>query len=254
MLPSQTRTPSQTMGELLTGHPEAASLQSEARHRRALADGSAASASRAFATAQTARLSYEELRHRLDPRLRHQVNFGAGLALLALLGAGLALLNVIELGGLRSGLPATAVWLTGAWLTALAAREHRGRLVYLAIAAAVLLDLLLAAPHGFGREPVLFAAFILVLAAGTAVLMCRMESAALVKARWLWRRAGAAHRAAVRLERHDVAAAMAATESWLSLVQTQAHAASGSDEHFVHETIVLAIAVLENGRPRRPLS
>lgn len=74
------------MGELLAGHPEAASLLAEASHRRALARVSAAAAGRAFATAQAARLRYEELRHRLDPRLRRTVGFGAGLIVLVLLG------------------------------------------------------------------------------------------------------------------------------------------------------------------------
>ncbi|HXL89252.1 MAG TPA: hypothetical protein VN969_09770 [Streptosporangiaceae bacterium] len=248
MLPSQTRTPSQIMGELLTGHPEAASLQSEARHRLALADGSATSASRAFAVAQAARLGYEELRHRLDPRLQRTLNFGAGLAFLALLGAGLALSNAIELGGLRPGLPATAVWLTGAWLTALGTREHRGRPVCTAIAVAVLLDVLLAAPHDFARRPVVFAAFILVLAAGAVVIMSRMESAALFQARWHWHRTRAVHQAAVRLEWHDVKAAKAATDSWFGLVRIRANAVSGGDEHFVHETVTLAMALLEYGR------
>jgi hypothetical protein len=247
VLPSQTRTPSQIMGELLTGHPEAASLQSEARHRLALADGSATSASRAFAAAQTARFAYEELRHRLDPRMLCTLNFGAGLAFLVPLGAGLALSNAIELGGLRSGLPATAVWLTGAWLTALATREHRGRLVGTAIAVAILLDVLLAAPHDFGCQPIMFAAFILMLAVGAAVLMSRMESAAVFQARWHLHRTRAVHQAAVHLERHDVEAAKAASESWLGLVRIRANARSGGDEHFVHETVALAMALLENG-------
>ena len=248
MLPSQTRTPSQIMDGLLTGHPEAASLQSEARHRQALAAGSAANVGRAFATAQAARLGYEELRHRLDPRLRCTVNFGAGLVVLALLGAGLALLNVIELGGMRSALPATAVWLTGAWLTALAARERRGRLVVAAIAGGVLLDLLLVALHDFGAGPIMFGTFLLILAGGAAVLVSRMESAALFQARWHWHRTRAVHQAAVRLEWHDVKAAKAATDSWFGLVRIRANAVSGGDEHFVHETVTLAMALLEYGR------
>jgi hypothetical protein len=252
VLPSQTRTPSQIMDGLLTGHPEAASLQSEARHRQALAAGSAANVGRAFATAQAARLGYEELRHRLDPRLRCTVNFGAGLVVLALLGAGLALLNVIELGGMRSALPATAVWLTGAWLTALAARERRGRLVVAAIAGGVLLDLLLAALHDFGAGPIMFGTFLLILAGGAAVLVSRMESAALFMARWRWRRAQAAHQAAARLERQDVQAATVATEAWLGMVRVRASAVAGADAQLVHETVALAVAVLESGRPRLP--
>ena len=102
MQPDDPRTPSQIMGELLTGHPEAASLLAEASHRRALARNSAAAVRRAFAMAHGARLHYEELRHRLDPRARRTIGFAPGLAVLVLLGAGLTLLDVIELGGMWS--------------------------------------------------------------------------------------------------------------------------------------------------------
>jgi hypothetical protein len=126
------RTPSQILGELLTGHPEAASLLAEASHRRALARSSAANAGQAFAAAQAARLGYTELRHQLDPRSRRTIGFGAGLVVLVLLGAGLTLLDGIELGGMWSlpaDLAATAMWLTGAWLAAVASRERRWPLV-----------------------------------------------------------------------------------------------------------------------------
>ena len=86
MLPGHMRTPAQIIGELLTGHPEAASLQAEASHCRALARCSAAHASEAFDAAQTARLGYEELRHRLDPRRARTVGLAAGLLTLTLVG------------------------------------------------------------------------------------------------------------------------------------------------------------------------
>ncbi len=69
------------VGELLTSHPEAESLLAEASHCRALAVCSAVFTRVKFATAQAARLAYEELRHRLEPRRRHPVHFGVGLLL-----------------------------------------------------------------------------------------------------------------------------------------------------------------------------
>jgi hypothetical protein len=122
------RSPSQIIGEMLTGHPEAASLLAEASHCQALARASAAIVRRTFAAAQVTRLGCEGLLHRLDPRRRRTVNFGSGLLIIGLMGAGLTLLDAIELGGMWAVLPAlaiTAVWLTGAWLAALACRDRR---------------------------------------------------------------------------------------------------------------------------------
>jgi hypothetical protein len=263
VLPGHTRTPSQIIGELLTRHPEAASLQAEASHRRALARSSAANVSGTFAAAQATRLGYEELRHRLDPRRLRTVNFAAGVLVLVLLGAGVALLDNIQLNGLlgRTGsvppaLAAAAVWLTGAWLTALASRERRWPLVLTAGAAAVVLGLLLAIVHGIGRGSVLYGTlatgFILVLAGGAAVLMARMESASLLVARRRWHRARAAYEAAVQTERDDSEAATVATEAWLGLVR--ASAVAEAHAHLTHETVALAVALLESGHLQLPLS
>jgi hypothetical protein len=275
VLPGHTRTPSQILGELLAGHPEAASLQAEASHCQALARSSAANVGQEFIATQAARLSYEELRHRLDPRRHRTIHFGAGLILLTVLGAGLTMLDVIELSGLLGGLgsvlpalAATAVWLTGAWLAALASRERRWTLVLATIGGAILLGLLLATLHGFEPRPdwpavsehvrgswlfgVLVGVFILVLVVGAAVLMAHMECASLFLARRRWHRARAAHEAAVQTEQEDVEAASVAVEAWLGLVRTRASTAAGDGEHLVHETVVLAVALLESGRPQLP--
>jgi len=256
VLPGRMRTPSQIIGELLNRHPEAASLQSEASHRRALACGAAARAGRAFVAAQASRLAYEELRHQLDPRRLRTVNFAAGLLVLVLLGAGLTLLDIIQLRGLLGqtgsvlpALAAAAVRLIGAWLTALAGRERRVALVLSTAAAAVLLALLLAAVHDLGPGSVLFgiliSGFILVFAGSGAVLMARMESAALLVARWRWHRARAAHQAALQTERDDNEAATVATEAWLGLVRASAVAEAGVAD----ETVALAVVLLDIGRP-----
>jgi hypothetical protein len=275
VLPSHPPTPSEITGELLAGHPEAASLLAEASHCQALARNSAADVGQAFTAAQAARLSYEGLRHRLDPRRRRTIHFGVGLILLVVLGAGLTMLDVIELSGLLGGrgsvlpaLAATAVWLTGAWLAALASRERRRTLVLATIGGAILLDLLLAALHGFEPRPgwpaatdqargswvfgVLVGVFIIVLVVGAAVLMAHMESASLFLARWRWHRARAAYEAAVRAEQEDVEAASVAEQAWFGLVRTRASVVAGGEEHLVHETAVLAAALLESGRPRLP--
>lgn len=267
MQPGDPRTPPQIMGELLTGHPEAASLLAEASHRSALARVSAASARRAFAMAHGARLHYEALRHRLDPRLRRTVGFGAGLVVLVLLAAGMTLFDVIELDGMWSvpaDLAATAMWLAGAWLAAMASRERHWPLVVAGIAAAVLLSLLLMSLHGLGtgparpvsRESLLFgvlvgvALFVLVVSA--AVLMAHMEPGSLFLAQLRWHRARAAHEAAARLEQEDREAMAVAVEAWLSLVRTQVGPLAGDDEHLVQETVTLAAELLESGRPQLP--
>ena len=255
------------MSGLLTGHPEAATLLAEASHRRALARISVAHADQAFATAQAARLGYEELRHRLDPRLRRTVGFGVGLVALVLLGAGLTLLDVIELGGmwsLSADLAATAMWLAGAWLAALASRERHWQLVIAGVVAAVLLSLLLMSLHGLvggpgspaSRESLLFGALVgvalFVVVVGTSVLMAHMEPGSLFWARRRWHLARAAHEAAVRLEQDDREAMAIATEAWLSLVRTQVSTVA-DDEHLVQETVALATALLEIGRPQLPV-
>lgn len=268
MQPDDPRTPSQIMGELLTGDPEAASLLTEANHRRTLAHSSMAAARRAFAMAHGARLHYEVLRHRLDPRVRRSVGFATGLAVLVLLGAGLTLLDVIEVGGMWSlpaDLAATAMWLTGAWLAAVASQERRWPLVIAGVAAAVLLSLLLMSLHGLGappgrpasRESLLFGVLVgvalFVLVVGAAVLMAHLESGSLFWARRRWHRARAKHEAAVRLEQDDQAAMAIATDAWLSLVRTKVSTIA-DDEHLGQEIMALATALLESDRPQLPSS
>ena len=260
-------TPWQILGRLLHRDPEAASLLAEVRHRRVLAGSSAATARQAFAMAHGARLHYEALRHRLDPRLRRTVGFGAGLVVLALLGAGMMLLDVIELDGIWSlpaDLAATAMWLAGAWLAAVASRERHWPMVIAGVAAAVLLSLLLMSLHGLGsgpgrpvsRESLLFgilvgvALFVLVVSA--AVLMAHMESGSLYGARWRWHRAQASYEAAARLELQDREDLAAATEAWLSRVRAQAGAVAGDDENLVRETLALAADLADSGRPQLP--
>ena len=257
MLPVHSHTPAQIIGELLTGHPEAASLQAEASHCQALASVSTARAEQARTTAQAVRPAFEELRHRLDPRRRHTVDFGAGLLILALLGAGLTLLDVIQLHGLLGGtssvlvaLLAAVVWLTGAWVAALAGREHHRHAVLAATVAALGLGLLLAASHGSSHRSMLFgalvSAFILALAAGAAVLMARMESVSLFLARRRWHRARAAYAAAARTEHQDVEMAAIAIQAWLGLVRSRAGTLA-DDRELVDETLALAVELVQGG-------
>jgi hypothetical protein len=230
-----------------------------------------------FAAAQAARLAYEELRHRLEPRRRHPVHFGMGVLLLLVLSAGLAMLVLIELSGLLGGLrsvppalAATAVWVTVAWLAALAVRQRRWALVATIIGAAILLGLLLVALHGFGPHPgwpaasmhprgstvfgALTGTFILVLTAGAAVLIAHMEPASLLLARRRWHRARSAHEEAVVTEQADVEAAAVATAAWLGLVRAQVTAIAVDDERLVQATMALAAVLVESGRPQLPPS
>ena len=260
MFPVDARTPAQIISELLSNHPEAASLLSEASHCQALARGSAARAGHAFAAAQAARLACEEARHRLDPRRRHTVDFGAGSLILALLGGGLTLLNAIELSGLlgRAGsvlpaLVAAAVWLSGAWVAALASRERRWGVVVAITVAAIVLGLLLAALRGSGQRSVLFgilvAAFILALAAAATALMARMEPSSVFLARRRWHSARAAHATAVRTVHSDMEMSTVATEAWLGLVRSRASELA-DDGQQMHETVALAVQVLQSGQPQ----
>ena len=137
------------VGGLLTGHPEARTLQSEASHWHGLAAHSAALAAAASRGADLARLRYEELRRRLDPRGHRRTRFGVACALVAAIGlvlAGLARMEVapwIDVTRCSAGwLVAAAMavlWLSGAWLAALPGRLRR---VLLAVAAGVLTALL----------------------------------------------------------------------------------------------------------------
>jgi hypothetical protein len=267
MQPDHLLTPGRILGELLLNHPEAASLLRRATHWRSLAAWLAATARRKLAAAQAARLAYEELGHLLEPRRRRPVNFAAGLLLLLVLGTGLVMLDLIELGGLRSvptALAATAVWLTGAWLGAVAARQRRWTLLTAITGAALLLGLLLVTLHGFGPHPgwsaagghlrgrivpgVLIGVFILLLTAGAAVLMAYLEPASLLAARQRWYQARAAHQEAAETALADAQTAAIAAESWLGLVRARVTAIAAGEEDLVQATVVMAAALMGSGR------
>jgi hypothetical protein len=274
MPPDHRPTPATILGELLASHPEAASLLADASHCRALAICSAAYTRLKFAAAQAARLAYEQLRHRLEPRRGHPVHFDVGSLLVLILGAGLAMLNLVELSGVLGGsrsvppaLAAAAVWLTGAWLAACAVRQQRRAALAGISGAAVLLGLLLVALHGLGPHPgwptsehalgsTVFAAltgtFILVLTIGTAVLMVHMEAASLLVTRRRWYRARTAYEEAVDIEHADIEAAAVAVEAWLALVRSQVAAIAAGDESLVQATVGLAAVLVESDRPQLP--
>jgi len=261
-------TPSRIVGEVLTYHPEAASLLGEASHRHALAAHSTATASQALYAAQAMRVCYEELRHKLDPRYRRPVHFGAGLAILAGLGVGLAVLNGLELITVLAArmavpitLAAVAVWLTGAWLAALAAREKRRGLLAGIIAGACVMSILLVTLHGlmpFSDRPmpwghiavgVLLAVLLGAFVVAAAAVIARMEPASVFVARRRWQRARAIGEAAVGLEQDDAEAAAIAREAWLGLVRTQASTiAAGSSTHVLKDTLTHASSLQETSR------
>jgi hypothetical protein len=111
--------PSDILGRLLASHPEAASLLAEAGHRRALAEHSALVTVRTFQAMQVARLGYEQLARRLDPRHQRPTTVPAGLAILAGVAAGLAVISGVELTRVLRApmIVPTAVAVTAAWLT-----------------------------------------------------------------------------------------------------------------------------------------
>ena len=273
MSPDHRPTPATIIGELLTTHPEAASLLAEASHWLALAACSAVFTDVKFTAAQAARLAYEELQHRLEPRRHHPIHFGLGLLILLIVGAGLAMLIVIELsgwlGGPGSALPAlaaTAVWLTVAWLAVLAVLHRRWALVIPIVGAAILLELLLITLHGLspagtpasqpGRASMIFGiltgALILVLTVGAAVLMAQMESPRLQAARQRWHRARAAYEEAAATHQADAETAAVAAAAWLGLVRIRVTEIAADDERLIHDTMDLAAVLVERSRPELP--
>jgi MFS family permease len=222
-------------GHLLATHPEAHSLLSEAEHRQALAEQSAAEVTRRYTVMQVARTGYQERQHRLDPRLVRTIHFGVAMTLLAALFAVLVMLSVVTLDGVlasgvtAAGVAAAAAWTGCAWLAALALREgQRGRLAAIATAA-LTLGVLLAALHGdaaaarpadgWGRFGIGAVAVLLVfiLVAVAAVLIARTEPASLLLTRRRWHQARSAHAAAVRVHRADAEAEAVARQGWQSL-------------------------------------
>ena len=274
MPPEHRPTQATIIGELLANHPEAASLLAEASHCLALAACSAACTRRRSAAVQAARLACEQLRRRFRPRGGHAVHFVVGSLLVVVLGAGLATLNVIELNGLPGGprpvplaLAAAAVWLTGAWLAAIAVRQQRWAAVAGIGVVAVMLGLLLVALHGLGPHPgwpasgyalgstvlaVLTGTFILVLAIGATALMIHMEPACLLMARRRWHQAQAAYEEAAETEQADVEAVAVAGEAWLCLVRARVTAIAADDERLVRATVGLATVLMESSRPKLP--
>jgi hypothetical protein len=276
VLPDNWPTPAKIIGDLLRSHPEAASLLAEASHRQALAAWSGAESGIRFQAAQAARLAYEELRHRLDPRRARRVHFDVGLSLLTLLTAGLAMLDLMELSGpldrlgsVVFALAATGVWLTIAWLAALAGLQRRWIVVSAIGTAAIALGLLLVALHGLAPHPgwlmvggrfrgsvlagTVGGAFIIALVAGAAAFIARMEPASLLVARRRWHRARSGHEEAMRTGQADLGAAVVALEAWLGLVRaTATMIAMAGEEQLIEETMTLAVGLVEVGRPTPP--
>src|SRR5436190_17114890 len=90
------------VGEDLVAHPEAPSLFAEAAHRHALAEESAFEVRRTHAVMQAARLRYEELRHRMDPRGSRAVHFGVTCGVLGAMSGVWTVLGAAELAGVMA--------------------------------------------------------------------------------------------------------------------------------------------------------
>ena len=260
--------PSDILGRLLASHPEAASLLAEASHRRALAEHSALVTVRTFQAMQAARLGYEQLAHRLDPRHQRPTTVPAGLAILASVAAGQAVISGAELTGVLrapmivpTAVAVTAAWLTGAWLAALAERDGRRGLLTVITIVTSGASLMLAALHVLMTLPrwppvwraagatVLGGVLIIALTAGAAVLMARIEPSAVFSRRRTWKRAHAEYHATVRREQADTEAATLAGEAWLGLVRSQAAAVAGQED-VLRDVVTLALTLQEAGRPR----
>ena len=235
------------IAHVLDTHPDGQSLLTEADHRRILAQQSARGAAEAFAMTKTARLGYEALRRRLDPRHGRTLHVGMATVALAAVIAALLGLDRIEFAGILAGwmtvaaaAAATAAWAGCAWLAALAVREERrGRLIVIAAGAAAA-ALLLAALHSAGSAvlgwagwhpvwaSILMVLFILALVMIGTEVITRTEPASLVYARRRWHRAWDEYLAAVRVQRSDAEAAAVAAQEWCSLIDVYATARAAS--------------------------
>jgi hypothetical protein len=244
------------VGRVLSGHPEARSLLSEASHRRVLSEQSAAAAGRSAAAADAARLRYEELRHLVDPRAQRPLPRWTALLLLAPVSAGLAALGWLELavlpGRAVSAAAVAAAWLAGAWLAATAGhagREgHAGRATA-AWGAAAAFAALLAALHATaapGQEGsllgALWAALSVAGAGAAACLIGRTEPAAVARARAHWRRAEVRRAAAARASLADAESAAIARQSWLGLVRSAV--AAHDDERLTYDAVQVATEMI----------
>lgn len=234
------------VGGLLAGNPEARSLLSEASHWRGLAAHSAALADAAGRAADLARLRYEELRHRLDPRGHRRARYAVACALVAAIGVALAGLARIELApwidmtAQLAGRPAgwlvatavAAVWVAGAWLAATTGHPRRALLAVAAVALAALLWGLVGT-----LAAVLYAVLSALLAVTAAALIARAEPATLAQSGRNWRRAARHRDAAVAAAQADAETAAVTRESWLGLVRA---AAAGEDQHVARAAIAVA--------------
>jgi hypothetical protein len=243
---------------LLSSNLEARSLYFEARHRRVLAEQSAAAAAATATEVDQARIHHETLRHRLDPRGARPVRCWPAVALAAVIYAGLGGLAWIDLAALPAGrllgaMTAAAALLTAAWLAAIASRERRGRLLHAAIAAAVIIAGVIAALQGAGVVPgrpddwaagELGAVLSLALTAAASVLIAGAEPAAIARARARLRRALAAYDSAVRIMLADREAAAIARGSWLSLVRVLSASAAGGDAQLIADAVTIAADII----------
>jgi hypothetical protein len=243
---------------LLSGDLEARSVYFEARHRRALAEQSAAAATEAAGELDQARIHHETLRHRFDPRRTRPLHRWLAIALVAVTGAGLGGLAWIDLADMPAGrllgaMAAAAAWLAAAWLAAIAAREVRGRLLHAAVAGAVIVAAVIAALQAAGIAPgrpgdwatgVVGAVLSLALTATAALLIAQAEPAAVARARGRRRRARAAYNAAVRIMLADREAAAIARESWLSLVRVLSASATDGDAQLTEDAVTVAADII----------
>jgi hypothetical protein len=237
--------------QVLATHPEAQSLLSEAGHRRALAEQSTAEVTRRYDVMQAARIGYEELRHRLDPRRARPVHCGIAMVLLAAVFAVLVMFDAVTFDGVLTAdvtaavVAASAAWMGSAWLAAVAVREEQHGLLAGTFAGTAALGGLLAALHGevgarapvdgWNRAGVGVAAVLLIfiLVAVAALLIIRTEPASLLVARHRWHRCQRAYAAAVRVQRGDAEADLVARQSWRGLIQAYLHTSAASGERAV---------------------
>lgn len=268
-LPAQT--PSQILSDLLLRHPEAASMLSEADHRRELAYLSATAERRSSGALAASRRRLEILRRRLDPRNRRRVKAGAGLAALAIITGCLVALDTVELNWVNASdtLPlamcATTTWLMAAWNGALADRGARQTLWTLIATGTAWLALLIGIVHALAvpsvsahpsdrvAESAIACPLIAALTASASALISRIEPLAVATARASLRHSHRRHRRAARQERHDAEAATIATQAWLNLVRRHAIAVQ-PDFHddakkSVQAALALATALISLGRP-----
>jgi hypothetical protein len=233
---------SSVLGRLLARSGLAPDLLGEARHRHGVARRSTASAEGATRDARDKERVYANVRRRVDPRHDRTVHFFTGIlwtTFLCAVVAGAVIVTAWDLGWLwRVAVPLIVATLAAAVAWQVVVRRRQGLSTRPFVFVAALSVAMLTILHVFtvaGSSVVawLTGVGLAMLAVGAVVAATRIvehtEARVVFIVRRAWEQADKVRRAAVTRAAGDEEAADVAEESWLSLVEEEAHLAVAED-------------------------